>query len=396
MLLSCAARAIAAGAGLARHASVLCGNRGDRTAIRRPKIAILSYEHQLGSIIATTPVFSALRQLRPDAEITVFGTALLGQILRSNPNVDRFVVTADPHDHPLRAIGDIVAMQLGSQTGPFDWLLATVGCRRGLIGIMAAALPSGRRAGHTVADFASSYAFPIPYDDQASMVANNLRILSPLGLAPEQQEPAVFFDPPTAGRVRDLLETHGIDPDRRIAVLALETSGGQPTQWFADRAAEVADRLSREANLQIVLVGTETGQVMLDEVRGLMSTEAVSLAGRTSVPELAALFAMADLAVALDTGAMHVARAAGVPLVVVASAWQPPHLWLPIDVAQASIVSRHGSPGLCCQNVACRSRDCMRSISAKEVVTAAFDLLGHYPPSNDERRRRCAALTVDQ
>ena len=62
------------------------------------------------------------------------------------------------------------------------------------------------------------------------------------------------------------------------------------------------------------------------------------MTGRTSVTELAALLAMSDAVVSLDTGTMHVGRAVGVPMVVIGPSWQRPIEWLPLGVPQVRIL----------------------------------------------------------
>ena len=57
-----------------------------------------------------------------------------------------------------------------------------------------------------------------------------------------------------------------------------------------------------------------------------------NLAGRTTLPQLAALAAAADIGLCLDTGPMHVARAVALPMVILAADTQAgPIEWLPLN-----------------------------------------------------------------
>ena len=47
----------------------------------------------------------------------------------------------------------------------------------------------------------------------------------------------------------------------------------------------------------------------------LMKTRAISLAGQTSMRDLAALFSTCSVFIGNDSGAMHVAAAAGLPVI---------------------------------------------------------------------------------
>ncbi|MHB1516617.1 MAG: glycosyltransferase family 9 protein [Acidiferrobacteraceae bacterium] len=75
-----------------------------------------------------------------------------------------------------------------------------------------------------------------------------------------------------------------------------------------------------------------------------MPDAGISLARKTAVATLAALLAQCDLIVSLDTGTFHVARAVGLPSVVIAPAWQSPLEWLPVASERYRVLRRPASP----------------------------------------------------
>jgi ADP-heptose:LPS heptosyltransferase len=110
----------------------------------------------------------------------------------------------------------------------------------------------------------------------------------------------------------------------------------------------------------------------------------VSVAGRTSATELAALLAMSDAVVSLDTGTMHVGRAVGVPMVVIGPSWQRPVEWLPLGVPQVRILRG-------------RDRDDvpegyrLDEVQAGAVMEALGELMRVYPAMAESREARVAA-----
>lgn len=347
--------------------------------------------------MAATPLFSALRRARPDMTVTLAGSALMAEIAAGNPYVDRIHILPSPYRTPLRSV--IAARRAApADAGSYDWLITTVAARRYALGLVAAVIPARRRSGLGAAEALALYDAPLTYDWSISTQANNLRALRPLGIAlPEEPghvpEPEIYFAPDLPGTVDGLLRAEGIDPSRPIAVLAPQTSGGQPTDWFPDRFAELADLLAERRGLQPVFVGTAAGAELIDGIRGRMRGPAASLAGRTGITALGALFAGADLAVCLDSGAMHVARATRVPLVVVASGWQAPHHWLPLGVPTCRIVSAAGDWCGGCSGRHCPDRSCMKRIAPDDVLAAADGLLLNFPPAAAARAARIAACT---
>ena len=113
-----------------------------------------------------------------------------------------------------------------------------------------------------------------------------------------------------------------------------------------------------------------------------------SLTGRTSVPELAALLALSDAAVSLDTGTMHVGRAVGVPIVVIGPSWQKPIEWLPLDLPQARILRGADRPDV-------PPNYKLDEVQAAAVIEALTDLLKTYPPGPAPRAERLQASTSE-
>jgi ADP-heptose:LPS heptosyltransferase len=365
----------------------------DAGEARPLRVLILTYEPELGSVMAMTPLLGALRNMQPTAHITVMGTPLLAESLYNNPNIDGLAGTA----YPCRSLPSTLwncLRALSLRGARFDWIVTTEGNRHHVrTGLLVACLPARRRAGFAASTVLKHYDHPVSFDPDVSAIINNLRTLAPLGVVASDREPEMFFDAAAFRRVRDRLAATGIDETRPLAVIACQTSGRQPVSWLADRMAQVALRLFTARGLQPLFVGTADGHEVISEVLGHMSVPGVSLAGRTTIPELAALCALADLTVTLDTGALHVARGVRTPVVVVASGWQGPQHWLPRGIEHCVVLSK---PDLCrpaCRSGNCPSRACMAAISTDEVVAAAEDLLDRYPPIIGREKRIAACLS---
>jgi ADP-heptose:LPS heptosyltransferase len=100
-------------------------------------------------------------------------------------------------------------------------------------------------------------------------------------------------------------------------------------RWPSERFAAVADRLVR-AGLAVVITGTERERPLADAVLRAMTEAAMSVAGRTTVGELAALVERGQILVANDTGVSHLAAAVGTPSVIVFNGSEIER-WAPLD-----------------------------------------------------------------
>jgi ADP-heptose:LPS heptosyltransferase len=163
----------------------------------------------------------------------------------------------------------------------------------------------------------------------------------------------------------------------------VQGSGGQRTAWHAERFAEVI-RFIDSLGHCIIYLGTAAEADEIEATRHAAGGLGESLAGKTTVAELAALLCLCDLLITVDTGTMHVGRASAVPMVVLGPSWQRPLEWLPLDRPQARILRgadrNDVPPGYH-----------LDEIEVAEVIAAAQDLLATCPPTSEAREARAAA-----
>ena len=160
-----------------------------------------------------------------------------------------------------------------------------------------------------------------------------------------------------------------------LAVL-VPGAGWPGKQWPAEWFAAIGDRLRREAGFAVVLAGSAGEAELCRSVAARMREPAASLAGKTSLAQLAALLAQAGLFVGNDSGPMHLAACFQIPSVVcfgptIASKWAPRH-------ARARVLQHEDCAGCVSWHfrASClHGNRCMKSIAADEVWTAISAVL---------------------
>jgi heptosyltransferase-2 len=110
-----------------------------------------------------------------------------------------------------------------------------------------------------------------------------------------------------------LLERHGVPESDQV--VCLHAGAAQPEKlWPRENFAVVGRRLAG-AGARVMLIGTDGERGLCNSLAQAIP-RAISLAGETSLPVLAALLQRSGLLVTNDSGPMHMAAALGVPLVV--------------------------------------------------------------------------------
>jgi ADP-heptose:LPS heptosyltransferase len=353
--------------------------RLDATALRGIRTFLLpQFQASLGCTVHSTPIVEALHQAVPGAYIVGAMTGIALDVFRHHPGLARLEVVPDPTGNFPGATRELRRIVASFNSEPYCVVL-TSGDENVRASVALAAMLSGNgvRAGMNVA-------WPLLHlrvgrDWKLSIIANNLRLLELLGHRdPGALEPRVYF---TAGDLEHVRALISGGEDHPLAVLITRTSGGQPTRWPDDRFVAVAVDLMRRG-FRIVLPGTKADVVDLAGLARRMGPRAISLAGQTTIPQLAALCAASDLAVTVDTGAMHVARAQGVPLAIVAPAWQKSVEWMPLGKPWARILKGPWFPPPPPPGYA------IEEVSVDEVIAAVDDLLHVDPPSPAAREAR--------
>jgi ADP-heptose:LPS heptosyltransferase len=235
----------------------------------------------------------------------------------------------------------------------------------------------GWRGGYTLKP--QLYQRPLAYDRGASLIENNLRLARMFGCEAGHVEPRVFFSRENEEVALRLAAE--VNPDGRpLVVMVTQNSGGQATGWHTERFARVIRHAAEGLGCAVAYVGTSMDATAIEEIRAAAGI-GVSVTGRTSVTELAALLAMSDAMVTLDTGTMHVGRAVKTPMVVLGPSWQRPIEWMPLGVKNVRILRGEDR-----DTVPVGYR--LDEISTESVIDALEDLMRVYPPSGEARERR--------
>ena len=97
--------------------------------------------------------------------------------------------------------------------------------------------------------------------------------------------------------------------------IAPGASYGAAKCWPPERFAALADRLISECGADVILFGTPNENEMAAQISSAMKNRFISLIGKTSMRDLAPLFSTCSIFIGNDSGAMHVAAAAGLPVI---------------------------------------------------------------------------------
>jgi ADP-heptose:LPS heptosyltransferase len=165
-----------------------------------------------------------------------------------------------------------------------------------------------------------------------------------------------------------LLAESGIAGDEPFILLAPGASCAA-RRYSAERFGMAAAALSRATGLPVVLAGAANEEATVARAAAAMGEcRAVSLTGRTSVPELAGLISRAHLLLANDSGPMHMADALGTPMVILFAGTDLESQWRP-RTAPAVLLRRPTACAPCYRFECPTAHECL-DIPPEEVEVA--------------------------
>ncbi len=348
-------------------------------------VLLLQHPLALGTAIHATPLIAAIHAAIPGARVSAAASGFAQEILHNNPGLEALIPTPSPLRELMPAAN---ALRRAKPFGREHFItLLTTGNERSRVMLSALLAGSPIRAGFTVLPELSTA--HLTFDPRLSQIANNLRLLELLGHGPALLdqlqsnpsliEPQVFLSDEDVAAAHRLLREQGIDEAQPIAVFITQTSPTQRKSWREDRFRAVAETLRRTHNMQIVFAGTASEAPAIEALRSGLSFPSASVAGQTSLLQLSALLGLADIALTLDTGPMHLARAMRLPMVIIAPAWSPAVEWLPLNNPRARILKNLDLPTAPADYI-------IDEVTVPEVEQHLTELLALYPPRTFSHR----------
>lgn len=249
----------------------------------------------LGDVVMFIPLLRAIRQGRPDAEITLIGKSGFAPLLQNYGLYENYLAL------PPRGRGYFAYFRRLAARYP-DFTLLFTNSFRGDVESWLTGSPQRfgiKRPGKSRPLLTHAFSVPSDYDEsQHHQLELWTDYLKHFGLNAAIDTAPLESPQPTGNVSVGMIAGSENNPEKRWPV----------RHWCA-----LIDRLP--PNVQIVLFGTANDRAITDEIAARCQRQVENLAGRTNLAEYCAALKRCTVLVTNDTGGMHLANALGVPLV---------------------------------------------------------------------------------
>ncbi len=346
----------------------------------KKRILVLRYRF-IGDTILTVPFLRNLRRAEPDARIVWVVAPGSSDVVQGVPYVDELVywdpltIHADSRG-THRTLGDKWRFVRELRAQHFNKVYVL---KRSLSSAILALLSGApERIGFDTEGRRFLLTKRVPYRQDRHEVENFLDVLRVDGV-PVLDDYLECW--PTAEEERsagEVLLAAGVGAGDRLAIIHPFSASPQ-RGWHLENFAILSSRL-RDMGLHVAILGAPRERSLFEEVRDVFGSECADLVGKCDIRTTMALLRRASLFVGNDSGIMHLAAAAGVPLVALFGP-QSPVKFGPWS-GRARVIYKKFPCSPCRQKffTECEPSDrmkpaCMEAISVEDVLSACRELL---------------------
>ena len=302
---------------------------------------------EIGDMVTTLPVFEALKHQFPQTKLTLWCQKSTFGLVQNNPFIDLIVCDKKDLRQPI-----------------FDLIIDLRGHWQG-IQFALKHPPKYRLDRGTIRLKDKWHKRPHLHE-----VLINFEILKPILNQIPRQPTLKLYPSKRNEQVADLfLQRLG------ISHFAIFHTGARKLlrRWSIKSFVEVAEFLHQNQGLDIVFVGTSDEQFDIKNIQDKISFPTFSFAGEGTLMDFAALASKAALMIGNESGPMHIAAAANIPVLGLFGPGEP-HIFSP--VGQKATYIHHKLECNPCDQIHCKypKNPCMNRITVDEVLQKIKDL----------------------
>lgn len=344
--------------------------------MNKPKRILIYNVNWIGDVLLSTAAIKGLRRAYPGAYLACVIPERCREILEGNHNLDE-VIVFDERDKKTGISGFIEFIRLLRRRKFDTCLLLHRSMTRALIAFLSGITD---RVGYDYRkhNFLLTRVVSFPDPSAVHRLEYYLALAGAIGADVSDKRPELYIGESDIAFARRLLADNGV-LEKEPAV-ALNAGGNWgPKRWPPENFALLADKLVSELGVKVVITGSIGDKRLAGTIAGKMKSQAINIAGKTDLKQLAAVFKQSRVVVSADSAPMHIACAVGAPLVCLLGPTAA-RITGPYPEENAVILRKDIGCEIPCYNVQCDDNRCMRAISVDEV----FDVLKEMVSGGDQ------------
>lgn len=288
--------------------------------VDKPKRILIVRLSSIGDVLLTTPVIKILRQNHPESYLAYLVEAKSKDMITDNPYLDETIVfdkgkfkEVRKQEGLISALKRLSPLISKLRERNFDLVIDLHSIFRSTM--LSYFTSAKQRIGIDKQMISILYTDTKEERIDLHVVDEYLNLLNLIDIDPVQYKKE--FTIATSGQdtenVQKLLQKYEITNSESLIALNPATSRDDK-DWSEVKFAKVGDWINHNVAAEVLILGGPADRAKTTRIVNQMETEALNLAGETSLKELVELLKHLDLLITGDTGPMHMAMAIETPL----------------------------------------------------------------------------------
>jgi heptosyltransferase-2 len=330
----------------------------------------------IGDAVMSIPALRRLRQIFPDAKITLHTRPWATGIFCDADFIDE-ILTFEPEASKFKTV--ITQSKILKKKG-FDLAVLFPNSFESALVAKMARVPKRFGYAKDARRFLLTNAVEIPeWKNEKHEVFYYLNLIAEIekeyfgarNVSENETGTELKISDERRSEARKTLEENGIDLSKKVIALGVGSTNSRAKRWLAGSYAELNDRLQTELNAGVILVGSKDELDVSREVFEKSEKKPVVLTGKTNLSEAVAILSEIDLLVSNDMGLAHVAPAVGTKTIVI---FGPTNEKTTRPIG-SEIIRKPVECSPCMLRTCPIDHRCMTRISADEVFEKAKEIL---------------------
>jgi heptosyltransferase-2 len=321
----------------------------------------------VGDAVMTTPALRAIRKAHPGTHISLLVRPGIAPLFEQNPDIDEIILYSDR----FRGVFGRLRLAWHLRKKRFTKAILLQNAFDAALVVFLAGIP--QRIGYDRDGRKLLLTKAVQHRDldrRVHHVNYYLNLLKEAGIEASYSEPNLRLT------IEEKMSARRILSEMPGPILGINPGAafGSAKRWLPERFAEVASWFVKETLGSVVIFGGENDASTAERIFRQIPMNKMSLAGRTSMRELMAYISECDVFLTNDSGPMHIASAAGTPLVAIFGSTSP-ELTGPSGASQAVLKADMDCSPCFGRNCGKDYIRCMYAVSTEEVYDNVRKLL---------------------
>jgi heptosyltransferase II len=339
----------------------------------KPFRILIRSSNWLGDAVMSVPAVRAIKNGRPDVQVTIAAPEKIAPVWKLIPEVDAIIPLPEGSLFPV--------VRLLRQQMPFDVAILFPNSLRVALETWLSEIP--RRVGYRghcrswlMNQIVREPRKPGPPEHHSLRF---LRIARECGAETERTSNVQLRNLSRAGspalkvQLSDSNQLSTINHQPLKIGLCPGAEYGPAKRWLPERFAEAAAKITAQTSAQWILLGTKNDAAIGEQIAAAIGDHCVNRIGQTTLDQLIDKLRQCRLLLTNDTGTMHLAALLDVPVVAVFGSTEPR---LTGPLGSGHIILRHHVECSPCFLRECPiDFRCMKAVTTDEVVGAVLSML---------------------